>query len=425
MNILLLGSGGREHAIACKLTESPLISNLYIAPGNAGTQALGTNLSFDISDFKLLRNAVLNNNIDMLIVGPEAPLAAGVADYFKADERLENIPVIGPGKEAARLESSKAYAKEFMQKYGVPTAAYRHFSKKQKEEALAYLDTIDGPYVLKADGLAAGKGVLIIGEKEAAKKSLAEMLNGKFGQASETVVVEEFLTGRELSVFVLTDGKDYVLLPEAKDYKRAGEGDTGLNTGGMGAVSPVPFANNGFMTKVESKIIKPTIEGLQKEGLDYKGFIFFGLMDVNGEPHVIEYNVRMGDPESQVVLPRIRNDLQKLFNATANGELHSQKIETDPRTAMTLVMASGGYPGDYRKGLPISGINDIKEGQVFHAGTQLKSGKVLTAGGRVLALTALGDNLQQARDKALAMAEKIQFDGKYFRKDIGHDLMSG
>ncbi len=422
MNILILGAGGREHALAWKIAQSPLVSNLFIAPGNAGTAEAGTNLNISAEDFESVKKTVLEHNIDMVIPGPEAPLVAGVHDFFLNDPDLKHIPVIGPAKAGAQLEGSKDFAKEFMQRHQIPTAAYRTFTPESIEEGKKYLETVRAPYVLKADGLAAGKGVLILNNLGEAQLELEAMLGGKFGQASAKVVIEEFLSGIELSVFVLTDGDGYAILPEAKDYKRIGEGDTGLNTGGMGAVSPVPFAKGAFMEKIEERIIRPTIEGLQKEGIPYKGFIFFGLINVNGDPFVIEYNVRMGDPEAEVVLPRIRSDFAELLQATAENRLKETNIAFDNRTVATVMLVSGGYPGSYEKGKPISGLDNVEGSIAFHAGTTTKDGNTVTNGGRVIAVSSYGATMQEALKSSYKNAETITFDKKNFRKDIGFDL---
>jgi len=422
MNILLLGSGGREHALAWKMAQSEKLSNLFIAPGNAGTAQVGTNVNINPNDFEALKAFALDNAINMIVVGPEEPLVRGVKDFVLNDPQIAHIPVIGPGKEGARLEGSKEFAKAFMKRHNIPTAGYLSVTNNNLDEGIAFLKTLKAPYVLKADGLAAGKGVLILDDLSEAESELKEMLSGKFGDASSTVVIEEFLSGIELSVFVLTDGHGYVVLPEAKDYKRIGEGDTGLNTGGMGAVSPVPFADDVFMKKVHDRIVKPTVEGLAKDNIPYKGFIFIGLMSVDGEPEVIEYNVRLGDPETEVVIPRLKSDLVDLFEAVAAGDLRKKTIEVDERSATTVMCVSGGYPGAYEKGKTISQLDKISKGLVFHAGTTTKDGDVLTAGGRVIALTAYGANKDEALKQSFENAQTIQFDGKYFRSDIGFDL---
>ncbi len=422
MNILILGAGGREHALAWKIAQSPKCDKLFIAPGNAGTATLGTNLPISAEDFDAVKKAVLENDIKMVLVGPEAPLVAGVHDFFLQDPGLKNIPVIGPTKAGAQLEGSKDFAKIFMQRFEIPTAEFRTFFDYTLSEGQKYLEKVKPPYVLKADGLAAGKGVLILDNLDEAKQELANMIGGKFGAASSKVVVEEFLDGVELSVFVLTDGEGYVILPEAKDYKRIGEGDTGLNTGGMGAVSPVPFADVAFMKKVESRIIKPTINGLNRQDILYKGFIFFGLINVGGDPYVIEYNVRMGDPEAEVVLPRIKTDFVELLEAVAEERLKDVKIEIDERTATTVMLVSGGYPGSYEKGKKITGLEDVNESIAFHAGTKLSDSDVVTSGGRVIAVSSFGSNMKDALKKSYANAEKIDFENKNYRKDIGFDL---
>ncbi len=424
MNILVIGSGGREHTFCWKLAQSPLCSRLFAAPGNAGTEEIATNLAIGVTDFEHIKKAVIDHRIDMVIVGPEAPLVDGIHDFFLADATLKNVPVVGPEKSAAALEGSKEFAKAFMQRHGIPTARYASFTKETAEEGCKYLTTMQPPYVLKADGLAAGKGVLIISDLAEAQKALREMLiDQKFGAASEKVVIEEFLSGIELSCFVLTDGTTGLILPMAKDYKRIGEGDTGLNTGGMGAVSPVPFADETFVQKIKDRIVTPTLEGLQKDQLPYKGFIFIGMINVGGDPYVIEYNVRMGDPETEAVLPRVTNDWVALMQATANGTLHNHQIAIDPRAATTVVAVSGGYPEVYQKGKEIRGLVASDQVEVFHAGTVLKEDQILTSGGRVLAVTALGDTIQDALDKAYQELDNISFDQMYYRKDIGKDLL--
>lgn len=422
MNILVLGSGGREHAITWKLSQSSKVSKIFTAPGNAGTAALGTNLHLDPCDFPSVGKAVLEHNIGMVVVGPEAPLVAGIHDFFLADKGLRNIPVIGPSREAAMLEGSKDFAKSFLTRHKIPTAAYRSFDASGITEAQDFLQTLDPPYVIKADGLAAGKGVVILNDTESAINEVRAMLNGKFGKAGNRVVIEEFLEGIELSVFIITDGRSYKLLPEAKDYKRIGAGDTGLNTGGMGAVSPVPFAGTTFMDKVVKRIIEPTMEGLKKDGILYKGFIFFGLINVNGDPFVIEYNARLGDPETEVIIPRISSDLFDLLEGVADGNLSEKKIETDSRYAAAVMIASGGYPGHYENGKVIEGLNEKGEYVLFHAGTKISGGRVVTSGGRVLAVSSLGTTLEDALNLSYRGAGNISFENMYFRPDIGFDL---
>jgi len=424
MNILIIGSGGRESAFAYKLSQSKRLQNLFIAPGNAGTGAYGKNVALKVTDFDGIASFVLENDVNMVLVGPEEPLVKGIHDYFLNRADLIHIPVIGPQQEGAQLEGSKDFSKQFMDRHGIPTAASRSFDKTNLEEGLAYLETQKLPIVLKADGLAAGKGVLICETLEDAKLELKAMIaDSKFGAASDVVVVEEFLKGIELSVFVLTDGNSYKVLPSAKDYKRIGEGDTGLNTGGMGSISPVPFADEAFISKVEERIIKPTVEGLKKDNIPYKGFIFIGLMNVDGEPLVIEYNVRMGDPETESVLPRIESDLIDLLEGVAQGNLETRSYTVTPKTAVTVMLVAGGYPGNYESGKVISNIENVKESIVFHAGTSMQDGNVVTAGGRVIAVTTLQDTLFDALQQATADAGRIYFDGKYFRRDIGFDLI--
>ena len=423
MTILLLGSGGREHALAWKMLQSPKCSKLFVAPGNAGTAQIATNSNLDILDFDAIKSFVLQEKVEMVVVGPEDPLVFGIYDFFKNDETLKNIPLIGPSKVGAQLEGSKEFAKEFLIRHHIPTAAYDSFTAATVEKGYEFLETLQPPYVLKADGLAAGKGVLIIQDLAEAKDELRNMLvHAKFGKASKKVVIEEFLDGIELSCFVLTDGKNYKMLPTAKDYKRIGEGDTGLNTGGMGAISPVPFADAILLEKIENKIIKPTIEGFQKDGIEYKGFVFIGLIIVKGEPIVIEYNVRMGDPETEVVIPRLKSDLVELFKAVADDKLDEVTLEIDERSASTIMVVSGGYPEDYEKGKVILGIEKVADSIVFHAGTKLENGQVVSNGGRVLAVTSFGENFQEAIKKSYQNIDKLHFDKMYFRKDIGKDL---
>lgn len=423
MTILLLGSGGREHALAWKMLQSSKCSKLFVSPGNAGTASIATNVSIQPNDFESIKKLVVTEKIEMVVVGPEDPLVAGIFDFFKNDDELKSIPVIGPSKEGAKLEGSKEYAKEFLIKHKIPTAAYDSFTADTVEKGYQFLETLSPPYVLKADGLAAGKGVVILKDLDEAKSELRNMLVlQKFGNASSKVVIEEFLDGIELSCFVLTDGKNYKILPTAKDYKRIGEGDTGLNTGGMGAVSPVPFADAILMEKIENRIVKPTIEGLQKDGIEYKGFVFIGLINVKGEPMVIEYNVRMGDPETEVVMPRIKSDLVELFLAVADEKLDQVSLEIDSRSATTIMVVSGGYPEEYEKGKTITGIENVQDSIVFHAGTKLENGNVVSNGGRVLAVTSYGNDFKEAIKKSYQNIEKLHFDKMYFRKDIGFDL---
>lgn len=423
MNILILGSGGREHTFAYKISQSNRCEKLFVAPGNAGTASIAKNVNIKVTDFEAVKKCVVENNIEMVIVGPEDPLVQGIADYFAETLELKNVMLIGPSKRGALLEGSKQRAKEFMMQHNIPTAAYESFTAESLEAGKAFLEKLKPPYVLKADGLAAGKGVLILKDLNEAKQELENMLaHSKFGEASSKVVIEEFLDGIELSVFVLTDGKNYKILPTAKDYKRIGEGDTGLNTGGMGAISPVPFADEVLMKKIEDRIVKPTVNGLSKENIDYKGFVFIGLIKVNNEPYVIEYNVRMGDPETEVVLPRIKTDLVALFEATYNQNLNNINIEIDERAAATVMLVSGGYPEDYEKGKEISGLENVEGSIVFHAGTKSENGKILSNGGRVMAVTSLDDDFRKALKKSYQNIEKLNFDRMQYRSDIGFDL---
>ena len=424
MNVLIIGSGGREHAIAWKLKQSDFLNELFIAPGNAGTAEFGTNLRINVSDFQKIKDAVLKHSIKLVLVGPEIPLVEGIHDFFLLDDQLKNVHVIGPQKLAAQLEGSKEFAKEFMYRHNIPTAAYKSFTKDNLSDGFDFLESLKPPYVLKADGLAAGKGVVILSNIQEAKNELTDMLtNEKFGEASKTVVIEEFLDGIEMSCFILTDGKSYINLPNAKDYKRIGEGDKGLNTGGMGAISPVPFADEEYLKKIEDRVIKPTVLGLQKDNISYKGFIFFGLIKVNNEPMVIEYNCRMGDPETEVVIPRIKSDLLELFIATGNNDLENSSIEIDKRSATTVMLVSGGYPEAYEKGKTISGIEKVKESLIFHAGTiKNNDGETLTNGGRVIAVTSYGNDYQEALKTSYKNIKNISFDKMNYRKDIGFDL---
>lgn len=422
MNILILGSGGREHAITWKLAQSRMVDKIYLGPGNAGTSGLGTNLKLDPEKFDEVKKAVLEFNIDMVVVGPEAPLTMGIHDFFLNDKELKKVPVIGPDKSAARLEGSKDFAKSFLMRHKIPTAAYKSFDRLTANDAQEFLKTLSPPYVIKADGLAAGKGVVIVNDVNEAWEEVLAMLNGKFGSAGEKVVIEQYLKGIELSVFIITDGSTYKILPEAKDYKRIGIADTGLNTGGMGAISPVSFAGESFMSKVKSQIIDPTIRGLADDGIVYKGFIFFGLMNVDGNPFVIEYNIRLGDPESEVVIPRIKSDFFELLDGVARGDLANRSLEIDDRFASTVMLVSGGYPGSYEKGKIIQGLGSIDGSEVFHAGTKMEPGRIVTSGGRVLAITSFGPTMNQALEKSYKNAGLISFEGKYFRTDIGFDL---
>ena len=422
MNILIIGGGGREHAFAWAISRSPQLDHLFIAPGNAGTREVGTNIPIGVHDFRAIKKLVLKEKIRLVVVGPEAPLVNGVADFFRQDPELKDVSVIGPSRAGASLEGSKDFAKVFMQENGIPTGDFRTFIDYTISEGRHYLSKFEPPYVLKADGLAAGKGVLIIHNLKEAQRELGEMLHGKFGEASSKVVVEEYLSGIELSVFVITDGNGYLILPEAKDYKRIGEGDTGLNTGGMGAVSPVPFADAAFMKKVEERIVKPTIEGLKAYGIDYRGFLFLGLMNRGGDPYVIEYNVRMGDPEAEVVLPRIRTDFVEILNAVAENRIGDLKVEFDERTVATAMLVSGGYPGSYEKGKEITGLDSVDGSIIFHAGTSIQDNRIVTSGGRVVAVSSYGKHMAEALERSYKNAERINFEGKYYRRDIGFDL---
>ncbi len=422
MNVLLIGSGGREHALAWKMAQSKYLDKLFIAPGNAGTSQVGINVNIKTTDFSGLGNFCLENKIEMLVVGPEEPLVKGITNYFNSNSHLKHISVIGPGEQGAALEGSKEFAKEFMIRHNIPTARYKSFTKDTFTDAVKFLYTLNPPYVLKADGLAAGKGVAIIHNIEEAKNELREMFEGKFGEAGNKVVIEEFLSGIEVSVFALTDGESYIILPEAKDYKRVGEGDAGLNTGGMGSISPVPFANESFMKEVEEKIVKPTIEGLKKDSISYCGFVFFGLIKVDSKPFVIEYNVRMGDPETEVVMPRIQSDLIEMFQAVVSGNIKSYELKVDTRTAAAVMLVSGGYPENYENGKEIKNINAVKESMIFHAGTKQDGNMIVSNGGRVMAITSLGNSISEAIEKSNYYADIIKFEGKHFRKDIGFDL---
>lgn len=422
MNILLVGSGGREHAMAWKIKQSKKVNQLFIAPGNAGTAEVGENIPVGVSDFEGLKKVVLDKAVDLVVVGPEVPLVEGLHDFFLADDSLKNIRVVGPTKAGATLEGSKDFAKDFMQRHNIPTAKYKTVTAETLQEGLEFLKTMKAPYVLKADGLAAGKGVLIISELEEAESSLKTMLGGQFGEASSKVVIEEFLSGVELSVFAITDGKDYQILPEAKDYKRIGEGDTGLNTGGMGAISPVPFADATFMKKIEDRIIRPTVEGLQKDQIPYNGFIFFGLINCDGDPFVIEYNVRMGDPETEAVMLRLKSDFVDLLEAAADGTMAEQTVEFDERSAVTVMLVSGGYPGSYEKGKVMTGFDQVENSILFHAGTSFSDGDVVTSGGRVIAISSYGSSMSDALQQSYSNAEKVNFEKKYYRKDLGFDL---
>lgn len=423
MKLLILGSGGREHALAWKLAQSKKVTGMFIAPGNAGTAMYGANLNINPEDFNAVKDAVISNGIDIVVAGSEAPLVAGIHDFFLSDDMLKSVPVVGPVKAAARLEGSKDFAKAFMQKYEIPTAAYKTFDRGSLQEAKSFLSTLNPPYVLKADGLAAGKGVVILNKIDDAVAELESMFDGKFGDAGNRVVIEEFLNGIEMSAFIITDGISYKILPGAKDYKRVGEKDTGLNTGGMGAVSPVPFADTAFMYKVEKRIIKPTVEGLISEGIDYRGFIFFGLMNVEGDPYVIEYNVRLGDPETEVIIPRIKSDFFELIEGVAKRDLKKRKLQTDPRCVTTVMLVSEGYPGSYQKGKEIFGLDLVKSGVAFHAGTKEEGGRILTNGGRVLSVSAWGDSIYEALENSYRGAGLISWEGMYYRTDIGYDLL--